>query len=98
MEEKVNEPVNVPEVVNETPKDIAEPSPIVEKLEAEAEKQKIDMPEKVVEVAEAAINEASIQAGEVKPEPAKVEVKKPTKRDPIVLYNGNVVLWFIDTE
>lgn len=75
--------------------EIATPTPITEKLETEMEKQKIDAPPIVTETAEAAINAASAAAGETTPKPEKVAVKKPTKKDPIVMYDNNVVMWFI---
>lgn len=98
---------NKPEIMNEnvTPEtpanvepqntEVAEPTPITEKLETEMEKQNIEAPPIVTEVAEAAIGAASAAAGETTPDPKKVGVKKPTKRDPIVMYDNNVVLWFI---
>jgi len=75
--------------------EIASPTPITEKLETEMEKQNIEAPPIVTETAEAAINAASAATGEAQPDPKKVSVKKPTKRDPIVMYNNNVVMWFI---
>lgn len=86
---------NVPEVMQEQSTEVSQPSPVQEKLESEMEKQNIDAPPIVTETAEEAVNAASVAAGETKPDPKKVGVKKPTKRDPIVTYNNNVVLWFI---
>jgi hypothetical protein len=100
MEENVTSNVipETPAVVNEESKEVSEPTPITEKLEEEAEKQNIDMPPVVTETAEAAINAASAASGETTPDPKKVSVKKPTKKDPIILYDNNVVLWFIPVE
>lgn len=93
----MKENVNPVEPIVENNTEVTQASPIQEKLESEAEKQNVEMPPVVTETAEAAVNAASIAAGEVKPDPEKVKVKKPTKRDPIIMYNGNVVLWYIPT-
>lgn len=98
MEENKNPEIQenvTPATVETQNTEIATPTPITEKLEIEMEKQNIEAPPIVTETAEAAINAASAAAGETTPDPKKVAVKKPTKKDPIVMYGKNVVMWFI---
>lgn len=82
--------------VNEETKELDTTTPIQEKLSDIEEKQNMVIPDVVKEVAEPAIEAASINAGEAEVKPEKVKVKKPTKKDPIIMYGNEVVLWYIE--
>lgn len=90
-----NVETNVVPTVEES-KELDTSTPIQEKLSEIEEKQDMVIPDVVKEVAEPAIEAASVAAGETKVEPEKVKVKKPTKKDPIIMYGENVVLWYIE--
>lgn len=94
---ETNETVNVDKSVESTRGgEIEQTTPIQEKLADIEEKQNMVIPEVVKEVAEPVIAAASAAAGETKVNTEKVSVKKPTKKDPIIMYGDKVVMWYID--
>lgn len=85
---------NVPEVKQEDTQ-LDTTTPIQEKLSEIEDEQNMVIPEVVKEVAEPVIEAAAASVGDVPPKTEKVKVKKPTKKDPIIMYGDNVVMWYI---
>jgi len=82
---------------DEKAKELDTTTPIQEKLSEIEEKQNMEIPEVVKEVAEVVIPAAATAAGDKEVKTEKVKVKKPTKSDPIIMYGDNVVMWYIET-